>query len=248
MRMVVFGPTGGTGREVVLRALAAGHEVTAFARRPQALAIRHQRLAVVEGDVLQRDAVADALADASMHAVVSALGVHHRGPTTVYSAGTAHIVAAMRTTGIRRLICLSSAGVTPNPAFSLIQSFLVDLIVDRLYPRIYADMRQMEALLRASDLDWTIVRAPGLTDGRRTGNYVSTVDRHVPRQRSLSRADVADYILTHLRDPETHRASVELAGPSRKREQRAPAGRVLVPPPLDTATGVASGRRLRRVR
>jgi NAD(P)-dependent dehydrogenase (short-subunit alcohol dehydrogenase family) len=83
MNLIVFGATGGTGRQVVAQALTAGHAVTAVARRPDALAIRHDRLAVLHGDVLEPATLAQPLA--GQDAVVSALGVRSRAPTTVFS-------------------------------------------------------------------------------------------------------------------------------------------------------------------
>lgn len=209
MRLAVFGATGGTGRQLVEQAVGSGHHVTAVARRPPAITLRHPRLTVAECDVLEPEAVEAAVQGTD--AVLSALGVHHRAPTTVYSTGTAHILDAMRAAGVRRLICLSSAGLTPHAGFPPLQALLVKLIVNYLYPHVYADMRHMEAQLQATAVAWTIIRAPGLTNGPRTGNYISTTNHHLPRQRSLSRADVADYILNHLDAPDTHRAWVELA-------------------------------------
>jgi uncharacterized protein YbjT (DUF2867 family) len=51
MKLVIFGATGGTGRQLVEQALAEGHQVTAFARRPAALQVRHDRLRIAAGDV-----------------------------------------------------------------------------------------------------------------------------------------------------------------------------------------------------
>jgi hypothetical protein len=115
MKIVVFGATGPTGRHVVQRALELGHEVTAFARTPAAVDLRHDKLTVVPGDVL--DPVAVDRAVAGHDVVISALGPRNRatrGPAaamTVASEGVRHILAAMKAHGVRRLIALSSVGV-----------------------------------------------------------------------------------------------------------------------------------------
>ena len=72
VKLVVFGSTGGTGRELVRQALELGHEVTAFARDAQALGIAHERLRIVEADALWRVSVDAAIEGQS--AVLSALG------------------------------------------------------------------------------------------------------------------------------------------------------------------------------
>lgn len=85
MKLVVFGATGGTGRQVVVQALEEGHEVTAVVRRPEVFDLRHDKLEVVEGDVLLPTTLRQAMCEKD--AALSALGVSHRNPTTVYSAG-----------------------------------------------------------------------------------------------------------------------------------------------------------------
>ena len=104
MKLIVFGSTGGIGRQVVEQALEAGHSVTAVARRPDAVAIPNERLTVVRGDVLEMATFAQAVH--GQEAVVSAIGVSSLGPTTLYSQGVAHIVSAMKTAGVRRLVCV----------------------------------------------------------------------------------------------------------------------------------------------
>jgi putative NADH-flavin reductase len=113
MKLVVFGPTGGIGAQVVEQALAAGHTVTAVARRPSAIALRHEHLEVVKGDVLEPQTICGAIA--GKDAIVSAIGVHDRAPTTVYSEGVANTLQAMQSAHVRRLICISASGLDPGP-------------------------------------------------------------------------------------------------------------------------------------
>ncbi len=206
MKLIVFGATGGTGRQVVAQALSAGHTVTAVARRPDILAIRHERLTVVGGDVLEPATLAQPLA--GQDAVVSALGIRNREPTTLYSAGLANIMHAMQLASVRRLICISAGGLDPGPG---IARWLAKTILWRLLHDSYIDMTRMETEVKASDLDWTIVRAPMLTDKPRVGRYQIATNSHLSRGWSIPRADLADYIVTHLADPGSYRALVEIA-------------------------------------
>jgi putative NADH-flavin reductase len=113
---------------------------------------------------------------------------------------------------VRRVSCVTSASLGLSPAAPLGQRLLIGRVVRPLYRHMYADMALMERILAAAgDLDWTVVRPPRLTDGPLTGAYVTAVDRHLPRARSLSRADLAHYLLHHLDDQESLRATIEIS-------------------------------------
>jgi putative NADH-flavin reductase len=209
MRVTVFGATGGTGKQVVDKALAAGHKVTAVARNPEAAeSVFGDRdgLTVVRGDVLDAESVAKAVAGAD--AIVSVLGVADRKqPTNVYSTGVENMVAAMADGGPRRIVALSADGVEPNPNVNIGQRLVMALVVARMFKHQYKDMLEMERLLEATDLDWTAVRPPRLNDGEAAGEY-RTSDEALKDSSGISRADLADFIVTRLEDADTHRKVV----------------------------------------
>ncbi|KJK55370.1 NAD(P)-dependent oxidoreductase [Saccharothrix sp. ST-888] len=165
MRITVFGATGPTGRRLTEQALAAGHRVTAVARRPESLPAR-AGLTVVGADATEPDAVGAAVAGSD--AVLSALGARPgRRPVTVYSAGARNIVSAMERHGVRRLLVVSSSVVDPawRPSGAFFFNHVLDPYVNRVIARTaHEDMRRMEALIKESSLDWTIVRPSGLFD------------------------------------------------------------------------------------
>jgi putative NADH-flavin reductase len=109
MKIVIFGAAGATGRILVERALAQGHEVTAFDRQPKALNIQHPKLTLVQGDVFNPSQVEEAIA--RQEVVISVLGVGPGVTTPVCSKGTEHIVAAMQKLGVKRFICQSGFAV-----------------------------------------------------------------------------------------------------------------------------------------
>lgn len=210
MRLAVFGATGGTGRQVVKQALALGHEVTVLARRPDALGISDPRLTVFTGDVLEPDSAAGPVAEAD--AVVSALGIgYSRATTEVYSQGTSNIIAAMRAADVRRLVCLSTAGIDSSPGASPFVRVLHALVLRRLLRAPYADMLEMERRLAQSGLDWTAVRAARLTNGPRRDKYRTGVRRCAGRGLSISRADLAAYLLGCLGDSSVHGVWTEIS-------------------------------------
>ena len=206
MKLVVFGATGGIGAQVIEQAVAAGHEVTAVARRPEAVTLRHEHLEVVRGDVLEPETLRGPIA--GKDAVISAVGARDRGPTTVYSQGVANIVKAMQSAHVRRLFCISASGLEPGPLW---QRLIAKPILWTVLKESYSDLERMETLVKRSNVDWTIVRPPRLTDGPRTGKYQVALNTHLHNGMILSRADVADYILTPLGDIQSRCAVVELA-------------------------------------
>ncbi|NUS94279.1 MAG: NAD(P)H-binding protein [Nocardia sp.] len=196
MRIVIFGANGPTGRLLTGQALEAGHDIVAFTRRPGDFPVTHDRLTTVGGDVYDPAAVDRAVAGAD--AVLSALGVpFSRKPITTYSAGVANIVAAMRRHEVRRIAVVSSSAVDPHPyadAGFLFNRVLQPFITGVLGKTLYQDMRAMEGLLTATDLDWTIVRPSGLFDLPHRTDY--TVAQQRAAGRFTSRTDLAACLLS----------------------------------------------------
>jgi putative NADH-flavin reductase len=197
MRIVVFGANGPTGRQLCGQALAAGHDVAAVTRHPDQIQPR-DRLAVVHADVTDVAAVDAAVAGAD--AVASTLGVpYSRKPISVYSAGTANITAAMNNHGVRRLVVTGTAAV--DPGYRASDSLLFTRVMEPLFMKLpgktlYADNRRMEALVRASSLDWTIVRACWLFNAASVSRY--EVVAGGIHGMFTSRADLAACLLAQL--------------------------------------------------
>jgi nucleoside-diphosphate-sugar epimerase len=200
MRIVIFGANGRTGRLLVEQALAAGHDVTAVTRRPVDFPITHDRLGVVEADVHDPEAVDQAVTGAD--AVLSTLGVPYvRKPINVYSDGIRNVVAAMSRHGVKRLVVVSSSVTEPyhhaDGGF-LLNRVLQPLISATIGKTAYADMRRMEALVRGSDLQWTIMRPSGLFDAPAVSRY----KLHEEQAPGIftSRADLAASLLEQATD------------------------------------------------
>jgi putative NADH-flavin reductase len=206
MKVAVFGAGGGIGREVVRQALDAGHTVTAVARRPAAITLQHERLCVLPGDVLDAASIAPALK--AQDAVISTIGIAKDEPTEVYSAGIRHIIAGMKAGGVRRLLCISATGIDPGPLW---QRVVAKPLLWHFFRYSYTDTVRMEAVVRESGLDWTIVRPPRLSNKPHTGHYQIAINHHLRRCNSISRADVADYLVNHLDDVEASCGVVEVA-------------------------------------
>jgi putative NADH-flavin reductase len=102
VKLLIFGSTGSIGRQLVEQALAQGHAVTAFVRNPAKLDLKHSKLKVVQGDVLDYASVERAVP--GQEAVLSALGTPAFTKNTVRSEGTRNIIRAMEKVGVQNWI------------------------------------------------------------------------------------------------------------------------------------------------
>lgn len=197
MKITIFGATGKTGRRLVAQALEEGHEVTAFTRTPSKLEAEHDRLSVVQGDVQEPERVAAAVAGAD--AVLSVLGPTSNEPPYEVSAGMRNILAAMEKHGVRRLVQSVGAGVRDPKDEPGLFDRLITVALKLFSRHVYEDMKRTADVIRASDVDWTLVRVPMLTDDPATGEVeVGYLGKGVGVR--VSRADMAAFILEQVDD------------------------------------------------
>lgn len=195
MKVLVLGATGATGVEIVNRSLEAGHSVTTFVRSPEKLLKRFgKRVDLVRGDLLNPGELQQVLR--GHDAVLSGFGP--RGPVRngdgdLVTRFTSALTKAMRESGVRRVVVESVAFLFKDsllpPAYFLGRLF---------FGGIVKDWEKAESVLQESALEWTIVRPPRLTDKPRTGKYRFR-EGHLPNFGfSVSRADVADFMVRSL--------------------------------------------------
>ena len=204
MKVLIFGATGPTGRELVSRALEKGHDVTAFVRNPKGLDMEEaDGFRIFTGDVLQPKTVDRAMV--GQRAVLCALGPRARTgigetPTNVVSVATRHILEAMETCGTRRLITLSSVGVgdSRGKGQAGLRGRLLESIIVPLFLRAqFRDKEVQEEAVRESSVEWVIVRPTSLVDRPARGAFrVTTNGDAVPG--TIARADVAAFMVDQL--------------------------------------------------
>lgn len=211
MRLLVLGANGPSGRETVRLALQRGIEVLALTRHPEAFPIQDPRLHVIGGDATD-PATMDA-AIAQCDAIVSVIGTSYtRREVRVYSASARLVVEAMRRHGLRRMVAVTSANVARDRSgVPFVMRFTVVPFLRHVIGRtVYDDMTRMESILTTSDLDWTIVRPPALTDAAGTG-YAATVDSSPGM--FLARSDLAAFLLDQLDSDRFVRRIASVASP-----------------------------------
>lgn len=208
MHVTIFGATGGVGRHLLEQALTGGLCVTALTRDPARLGPPRQGLHVVEGDVLDADAVREAVEGSD--GVICALGMPLRNADGLRARGTRRIVDAMEATGVRRLVCLSALGTGDSRA--VLPWYYRFFLAPFLMNRMFRDHEAQEEIVAASSLDWTLVRPGHFTDGPRTGGFRhgftlpdSALTLRIPR------AEVAAFMLGQLQDGGYLRAAPALS-------------------------------------
>jgi putative NADH-flavin reductase len=196
MKIIVFGASGGTGALIVEQALSAGHEVLAFVRNPAKLTIKHPKLTIVQGDVLVSARVEQAIA--GQDAVVSVLGPTRPFVPGMLGTATKNITSAMQKHGVRRLISTGGTVMRDPQDHPTAVDRLIQFMMRLPGREIMRDVENSNALIRASNLDWTIARYPmRLTNGPHTGHYrTGYLGKNVSMQ--LSRADGADFVIREL--------------------------------------------------
>jgi putative NADH-flavin reductase len=201
MRILIFGATGGTGKYVVSQGLEQGRHVTAFCRNQAMLAAKHPNLTIVEGGLSDHHAITHALN--GVNAVISVLGNTTRKalfkPNNVISQNLPNIISAMQQGKVERLLFVTSFGVNGKIFWP------EKLLLRTLFRNLFADLPVQEKLIKDSGLDWTIVRPARLTNGPKTGECRSGENIYIHPFSSISRADVADFLLKEAVSPEYQR-------------------------------------------
>jgi putative NADH-flavin reductase len=193
--VLVIGGTKGCGLEVVRLLLARGHNVTAIARHPENMPLEHDNLQNLLGDVTNAARIAELVPGHEV--IVSAIGIGPtRKPVSVFSDGMANVLAALPTPETTRLISVTGIGAGDSRGHG---SFFYDNILwPLLLKTVYLDKDKQEAMIRASNTQWTIVRPGFLTDGSAPADYRIIDDMDGITAGSISRADVAHYIVAAI--------------------------------------------------
>lgn len=202
MKLTVFGATGGIGGHLVAQALEAGHTVTAVVRDPARLSSSAQpglHVVTVPG-LTEPGPLEPALRGSD--AALSGVGPRSLKQAGVATAATRGILGALEATGVRRFVAVSAMPVGPVPdGEGFLGRRIAYPLVRRLLRKVYDDLEAMEADIRRSGTEWTVVRPPRLTDKPVSGRYRLAFGANVPNGGFASRADVAHAMLALLDDP-----------------------------------------------
>lgn len=200
MKIVIFGATGGTGKQLVEQALAAGHHVVAYARNPSKLNINHEQLKVIQGELADESLIESAVTGAD--AVISVLGLRGGSKNKPITQGIQNIITAMKKQNVRRLVITSTLSAKdPNDPLNFKTKTLVNLVKLTMHDA-YEDIVSTAETVRNSELDWTIVRLTMLNNNPKSGKVKAGYVGKGEVGTWISRADVADFLLKQVEDTE----------------------------------------------
>jgi putative NADH-flavin reductase len=193
LTIAVLGATGRTGRIFVDRAIQGGHKITALVRNPRSANLPAQTH-VVQGTIDDEEAMGKVVGASSM--VVSCLGAKlsrsYGSSGLVGTRGMRNTIPLMRATQVGRVIVVSAFGAGESYGQT---SIFFRILIRTLLHGIYADKDAMEPVIRASHLDWTIVRPANLTNRPATGMIEVNPTGTLGLRSRITRSDVAAFLL-----------------------------------------------------
>ncbi|XP_026108716.1 flavin reductase (NADPH) isoform X2 [Carassius auratus] len=217
MKIAVVGATGQTGEQLVNQALQQGHCVTALVRNPAKLTLTHENLKVVEADIFSEDSLK--LHFKGQDAVLSCLGfpISFLHGVTGYSQSMKAALNAMREVKVNRIITMTSWYTDPNSGSN--SSYFIRFMLLPMIRSVLNNMYEMENLLKQTeDINWTVVRPPGLKNTPTTANeflthegYYVPDENGAPIGQSVSRGDVARFMLSLLNNNAWMKKAVAIA-------------------------------------
>jgi putative NADH-flavin reductase len=165
------------------------------------------RVRILQGDARDPQLLESAIAGQDV--IIDTVGTRRPFLKTTLETDTARqLVDAMGRHGVRRIVAVSSIGAGDSMANV---PALYRMLMPVFFRGAMPDKEGMEAQLRRSDLDWTIVRPAGLTDGPQTNSTQIITPESRRHVRRIARADVAAFILQHLTDANLYRKTVAIA-------------------------------------
>ena len=196
-RLAIFGATGRTGRLLLGLSESKALQVNALARLSDSLSNLKNPPTVTKGTITDPKAVETVVAGSD--AVLCALGRDKSSPPDLMTVASRNMVSAMSDSGIRRIVVLTNTAIVDQADSLSLQHKLLRGALSVANGSLKRDSVAAAKIISDSGLDWTLVRAPVLTDGPRTGAYrVGRLDRGIPLR--VSRADVAEFMLSCVLD------------------------------------------------
>ena len=209
IKVALFGASGRTG-QAFARAGAAKGLVIRASCRDAATAILPSAIEILRGDPGDADHVRDTIAGAAV--VCCVFGPRPPHADVFCARATELILDAMRRAGVRRLVCQTGAMIGADAANWTLPVRLMVRMFRRHRPAVAADRMMQEQLVRESELEWTLVKPPRLTDGPARGRVVAGADLQIGLSSKIGRADLAGFLVEECVAPRYVRQAIYVTG------------------------------------
>jgi putative NADH-flavin reductase len=210
MKVALFGATGGTGLEFLKQSQGGKDQITVFARSTQSLTENFKEIQVIKASIDDQEFLLSSVKDFDV--IVSIVGIagllQARKPGALYERTAKTLIRIAKENRIPKTIVVTSGGVMEAPGEPWIMKYILKPF---FLKNMYEDMKVMEKLISDSDLNFTIVRPPYLTNGPLTKKYRTIVNDWFMNDKDLSRADLAHYLLSILGDTTLNRKFVGIS-------------------------------------
>lgn len=197
MLIVIFGASGRVGQLAVGEALRRGYSVRAIYHTTKPSILDNQELQHLQVNIADADAVNKVIQGTD--AVISVLGSWGTSSKDIVSTGTKHFIPAMQAHGITRIISLTGSEALDNTDKPALLRNITHTAASLFAKKILYDGEEHIRLLRASDLDWTVIRSPVMTARQQRG-YKLSLTAPKPWQ-TVSRQAVAKAVIDQLDGP-----------------------------------------------
>ena len=196
-KIAVIGGTGKSGKYLVAQLIEQGYSCKLLLRNPEAFFLKNPLLEIIKGDVQNLDDIRSLIDGCNV--VISALGMGKTpNPTSIFSKSTTHIIQAMTEFNLQRYIVLTGLNVdTEFDKKSPKSKFATDWMYTN-YPLTTADKQLEYELLKASNLDWTLVRLPIIEQTEERNEVVISLEDCLGDK--ISANDLAYFLINQISD------------------------------------------------
>jgi putative NADH-flavin reductase len=214
MKILLLGATGRTGKHIIEEAIKRGHKISAIARNPEKL--KEFKIDITQGTPYDYETVEKAII--GCEAVINTLNVSRKSdnpwapltaPKDMISKSASNAIKAMEKAGIKRFVALGAIGA--GRSWKTAPGILKFIISISNLKFAFLDHGKQEEILENSTMDYTICRAPMLSNEKNDTGAIATPEEHKPTNRVLSRNSAAEYFLKIIEKNEHIRETISLS-------------------------------------
>jgi uncharacterized protein len=207
MKIVIFGATGLVGKQLIKLALFKNYDVVAYGRNVHELIDeqeRNENLQLIKGGLFDKSDIEDAIKNTDI--VLSVIGGAMDSNDHTRSLGMKNIIAAMQKNNVKRIVAIGGKGCLKNEDGKLLIE--TEDFPEDLKPVTTEHLKALQ-YLQDSNLDWTFVCPPSISDADVTGIY-NISKEFATNTTQVNAGDIAQFMLTEAFKNEYLKSTLEI--------------------------------------